>query len=168
MTSRRIGDGAEPVRPVLATLDERLGVLARQGYRVTPQRAAILAGLHGTGKMNATAEEICRQARMLCPTVNLATTYRTLDLFGRLGIIRRVTTGDGGSVFCSNPQPHYHGTCIRCGAVVDLPWGGVEESVTRGVAELRDGRFDVVGHHIEFYGYCASCRVVAPVGASAP
>ncbi len=98
-TSRRIGDRAGPLRPVPATLDERLGVLARQGYRVTPQRAAVLAGLHGTGKMNATADEICQQARMLCPTVNLATTYRTLDLFGRLGIIRRVTTGDGGSVF---------------------------------------------------------------------
>ncbi|HKX17090.1 MAG TPA: Fur family transcriptional regulator, partial [bacterium] len=135
-----------------------LRVLERQGYRATPQRRAILQSLLSTGRINVPAEDVCRRARALCPTVNLATTYRTLELLGRLGIVRRLTYGDGRAVFCANPQPHYHGTCLRCGAVVDLPQGRVAEVLEREQSELTDPAFGVVSHRIEFYGYCASCR----------
>jgi Fe2+ or Zn2+ uptake regulation protein len=138
-----------------------LRALARQGYRATPQRLAILQSLLGTGRINVPAEDVCRRARVLCPTVNLATTYRTLELLGRLGIVRRLTYGDGRAVFCANPQPHYHGTCLRCGAVVDLPQGRVAEVLEREQTGLTDPAFGVVSHRIEFYGYCASCRDLA-------
>jgi len=121
----------------------------------------VLSGILSTGRINVPAEEICRRARALCPTVNLATTYRTLDLLGRLGVVRRLTYGDGRSVFCANPRPHYHGTCLRCGAVVDLPRGRVAETLEREQAGLTDAAFGVVGHRVEFYGYCATCRTAA-------
>lgn len=142
----------------MGTVDERLTALKREGYRATPQRRAILESMLNTGRENVTAEEICRRARGVCPTVNLATTYRTLDLFGRLGMVRRLTYGDGRSVFCPNVHPHYHGTCLRCGAVVDIPRGRVTKSLDQAQAKLTDGTFVVVGHRIEFYGYCAGCR----------
>ncbi|HEV2357984.1 MAG TPA: Fur family transcriptional regulator [bacterium] len=145
-----------PGRP--GTVAANLRVLERQGYRATPQRRAILTSLLGTGRINVPAEDVCRRARALCPTVNLATTYRTLELLGRLGIVRRLTYGDGRAVFCANPRPHYHGTCLRCGAVVDLPRGRVAEVLEREQSELTDPTFGVVSHRIEFYGYCASCR----------
>jgi len=141
-----------------ATVADRLRMLERQGYRATPQRRAILSAVLGTGRVNIPAEEICGRARALCPTVNLATTYRTLDLFGRLGIVRRLTYGDGRGVFCANPEPHYHGTCLQCGAVVDLPRGRVEELLEREQRGLTDETFAVVGHRVEFYGYCDACR----------
>ncbi|TMJ07985.1 MAG: transcriptional repressor, partial [Bacillati bacterium ANGP1] len=93
---------------VVGTVDERLGVLQREGYRATPQRRAILESMLSAGRENVSAEEICRRARAVCPTVNLATTYRTLDLLGRLGMVRRLSCGDGRSVFCPNARPHYH------------------------------------------------------------
>lgn len=135
-----------------------LRVLERQGYRATPQRRAILQSLLSTGRINVPAEDVCRRARALCPTVNLATTYRTLELLGRLGIVRRLTYGDGRAVFCANPRPHYHGTCLGCGAVVDLPQGRVAEVLEREQSGLTDPAFGVVSHRVEFYGYCASCR----------
>lgn len=146
-----------------ASVARHLALLERQGYRATPQRRAILEGLLSTGRVNVSAEEICRRARALCPTVNLATTYRTLELFGKLGIVRRLTYGDGRSVFCANPEPHYHGTCLRCGAVVDLPRGRVAEILEREQTQLTDGTFGVVGHRLEFYGYCSACRAAAPI-----
>jgi len=103
-------------RPVVDTVGERLTALEREGYRATPQRRAILETMLSAGRENVTAEELCRRARAVCPTVNLATTYRTLDLLGRLGMVRRLTYG----------------------------------------------AFIVVGHRIEFYGYCAACRSAAP------
>jgi len=147
-----------PRRHQPGSVAAHLRVLERQGYRATPQRRAILQSLLGTGRMNVPAEDVCRRARALCPTVNLATTYRTLELLGRLGIVRRLTYGDGRAVFCANPQPHYHGTCLRCGAVVDLPQGRVAEALEREQSGLTDPAFGVVSHRIEFYGYCASCR----------
>lgn len=142
----------------VANVATHLRALERQGYRATPQRRAILTSLLGTGRINVPAEDVCRRARALCPTVNLATTYRTLELLGRLGIVRRLTYGDGRAVFCANPHPHYHGTCLRCGAVVDLPQGRVAEVLEREQSGLTDPAFGVVSHRIEFYGYCASCR----------
>ena len=90
--------------------------------------------------------------------MNLATTYRSLDLLGRLGIVRRLTYGDGRSVFCANPEPHYHGTCLRCGAVIDLPRGDVGRILEREQGTLTDGAFSVVSHRLEFHGYCDGCR----------
>ncbi len=139
------------------TLGERLGVLEREGYRATPQRRAILEGMLSAGRENVSAEEICRRARTVCPTVNLATTYRTLDLFGRLGMVRRFTY-DGRSVFCPNARPHYHGTCLRCGAVIDIPRGRVTKMLEQQQSKLTDGAFAIVDHRIEFFGYCAGCR----------
>ena len=162
-TSHRAMDRVTSVRrPVVDTVGERLTALEREGYRATPQRRAILETMLSAGRENVTAEELCRRARAVCPTVNLATTYRTLDLLGRLGMVRRLTYGDGRSVFCPNVHPHYHGTCLRCGAVVDIPRRRVTKTLEQEQAKLTDGAFIVVGHRIEFYGYCAACRSAAP------
>jgi Fur family peroxide stress response transcriptional regulator len=148
-----------------ATLADRVEALERQGYRATPQRRAILAAVLGAGRINVSAEEVCGRAKALCPTVNLATTYRTLDLLKRLGIVRRVTYGDGRGVFCANPDPHYHGTCLQCGAVVDLPRGRIADVLEREQRGLTDLAFAVVGHRVEFYGYCDACRSAGRTGA---
>ncbi len=158
----------ESARPALGTVDERLSALERKGYRPTPQRRAIVSGMLSTGQMNVSADEICRRARALCPTVNLATTYRTLDLLVRLGMVRRVTFGDGRSVFCPNLRPHSHGTCLKCGAVVDLPRRSAEDTLGGDLRDPVDGAFVVVGHRIEFYGYCAGCQESAPARVSVP
>jgi len=115
----------------------------------------------GAGRENVSAAEICRRARTTCPTVNLATTYRTLELFGRLGMVRRLSYGDGRSVFCPNARPHYHGTCLTCGAVIDVPRGRVTKVLEQEQSRLTDGAFMVVDHRVEFYGYCAACGAAA-------
>jgi Fe2+ or Zn2+ uptake regulation protein len=119
----------------------------------------------GAGRANVPAEEICRRARTLCATVNLATTYRTLELLGRLGLVKRLTYGDGRSVFCANPQPHYHGTCLRCGAVVDLPRRELGRILDREQRALTDGAFSVVSHRLELQGFCEECGRSAPEAA---
>ena len=156
---------ASPARGGAGTIDERLSALTKQGYRATPQRRAILESMLCAGRENVSAEEICRRARTACPTVNLATTYRTLELFGRLGMVRRLTYGDGRSVFCPNARPHYHGTCLRCGSVIDIPRGRVTKVLEQEQPKLTDGAFLVVDHRIEFYGYCAACRSAASASA---
>ena len=166
--SGKLGDRPAPGGPAPGRLTERVGALEREGYRVTPQRRAILAGMLDAGRINVSAEEICRRARGLCPTVNLATTYRTLELFGRLGLVRRLTYGDGRSVFCANLEPHYHGTCLRCGAVIDLPRGRMAEALDREQSELTDGAFAVISHRIEFYGYCDHCGHLSALSSGTP
>ena len=145
-------------------LGERLAALIERGYRPTPQRRAILSGMLSAGRANASAEEICRRARVSCPTVNLATTYRTLQLLARLGLVRRLTYGDARSVFCPNPGPHHHGTCLRCGVVIDIPRGRTARLLEPELRRLADG-FEIVDHRIEFSGYCAACRGAALSGS---
>ena len=163
VAAHRVDDKGRP-RGVAETLGERLNALQQLGYRATPQRRAILEGMLSAGRENVSAEEICRRARTICPTVNLATTYRTLELFGRVGMVRRLTSGDGRSVFCPDARPHYHGSCLTCGAVIDIPRGGVAKILEQEQSKLTDGAFIIVDHRIEFYGYCAGCR--GPASAS--
>jgi hypothetical protein len=45
--------------------------------------------------------------------------------------------------------------------VIDIPRGGVSNVLEQEQSKLTDGAFTIVGHRIEFSGYCAGCRGAA-------
>jgi Fur family transcriptional regulator, peroxide stress response regulator len=63
-----------------------ISLLRKKGYRVTPQRIAVLEIL-GNSKGHRTAIEIYEQAVMVIPGISEATIYRTLEFFGKEGIV---------------------------------------------------------------------------------
>jgi len=54
------------------------------------------------------------------------------------------------NVFCVNSPPYYHGTCLRCGTVVNQPRERMPEAAEREQSEVTDGVFAVAGHRIRF------------------
>jgi Fe2+ or Zn2+ uptake regulation protein len=94
--------------------------LRAHGQRVTNQRLVLLAALRGLGH-HATAEEILHAAEDRLPALSLPTVYATLDLFDRLGLVRKIATGAGPARYDPVLDQHHHFTCRRCGAVEDLP-----------------------------------------------
>jgi Fe2+ or Zn2+ uptake regulation protein len=141
-----------------AELDGLLvGKLRERGQRVTPQRLLIHRVLSSRDQ-HLTAEQVLDAVSVSLPGTSLPTVYATLELFERLGLVRRVSTGGGALLFDSRVSPHAHAVCRGCGAVSDVDFSGTS------IEEL--GRAAVDGFspdHAELviWGRCAECNALS-------
>lgn len=133
--------------------------LKHQGYKLTPQRRAVLdVVIYNEGKHLST-EEIYDIVKKGCPEIGLATVYRTLLLFEKIGTITRVNFGDGCNryelVHKYEDHHHHHLICLSCNCVEEVEDDLLEELE----ANIRTKHnFEIVNHNVKFYGYCAKCR----------
>lgn len=92
-------------------------LLREHGYRVTQPRRAVWRALVETGG-HLTADEIAGLVRESDPGVNLASVYRTLDLFESLELVRESRIGNGaGHWELAHPDEHFHLVCDECGRI---------------------------------------------------
>jgi Fur family transcriptional regulator, ferric uptake regulator len=122
-----------------------VGELRRRGFKVTPQRLAVLRAL--AEEQHQSLEEI----RARCPEVGLVTIYRTLDLFSEIGALRRLDLGDGPRYELAEDH-HHHLICESCGDVSEF------DECPLDLRLLRNVDFEVSSHSLEIYGRCAVCR----------
>jgi len=89
--------------------------------------------------------------------VDRATVYRTVELFERLGIVRRLNIGWKYKIELSDifSEHHHHLHCTNCGRVVDLPANPMLETMIDSSAAKAD--FSPRGHQLEIYGLCPAC-----------
>jgi len=97
-----------------------LSRLRERGWRVTPQRRAVVTALE-RGTQHATAEEVHAAARLIVPEISLATVYNVLTELVAMGEVSEVRLGPGAALFETNVSFHYHHVCDDCGRVVDVP-----------------------------------------------
>lgn len=128
-------------------LESAVGKMRGRGYKVTPQRVAVLAAL--VAEQHQSLEGI----RARCPGVGMVTVYRTLDLLGSLGLVRRLDLGDGARYEIAEDH-HHHMICESCGDISEFDECPLDPS--RLLARDRD--FEVRSHSVEVYGRCAICR----------
>lgn len=121
------------------------------GFKLTPQRMAILEYLEGN-REHPSAEEIYRAIRDHFPTMSFATVYNTLDMLVRKGKVIELTIDPGKKRFDPGVSPHHHFICSKCRRIDDI----FEEFDVR-FDSGRGKKYRVTGHHIEFYGICPSC-----------
>jgi Fur family ferric uptake transcriptional regulator len=129
--------------------------LRERGWRVTPQRRAVIDALEGE-HVHLTADEIHRRARAARPDVSLATVYNALNEMMAMGEVAEVRYAAGPARYDPNAATaHHHLMCTRCGALVDVAAGDI--AVDPLPADERRG-FDVLDVHVLFRGTCASCE----------
>lgn len=90
--------------------------------------------------------------------VDRVSVYRVIDLFEKLGIVRRVNIGWKYKVELSEIflDHHHHITCLTCNKVVAVKEKEVTEQVLHNLAS--DTGFKVVSHQLELQGYCDKCK----------
>ena len=90
--------------------------LRSRGYRLTPQREAILGVLRENAGRPLSPEDIHAMAGKKQPGMGIATIYRTMDLFCELGIAFPVHLRGGYRFYEINlGKHHHHMECIACG-----------------------------------------------------
>lgn len=114
------------------------------GHRLTRARQVVLQYLQ-TQTEPQTAADILRgvgRAR-----VDVASVYRTMELFEELGLVCREQQGDFGA-FTLSDRHHHHITCRSCHRQTCLPCAQ-ELPTPKG--------FSAVQHQIRLTGVCGAC-----------
>ncbi|CAN5559161.1 Fur family transcriptional regulator [soil metagenome] len=124
-----------------------IGKMRGRGYKATPQRVAVLEALE------AEQHQSLEGIRKRCPKVGLVTVYRTLDLLGRLGLVRRLDLGDGPRYELAENH-HHHLICELCGRISEFD----ECPLDIQRLPLRKSGFEPHSHSLEVYGQCAECK----------
>lgn len=134
--------------------DELRRRFRERGLKVTPQRAAIYQALAETSS-HPTAEDLYRQVARLHPMISRNTVYYTLGALQGAGLVREVNYWHDRSRFDANMEIHHHLICLGCRKIQDL----TDSSLDRLMVSKREtAGFTVLGHRVEFHGYCASCH----------
>ena len=68
-------------------------LLREHGFRLTPQREAILEVLHHAPGQTITAEEVFALVSQAEVGADLATVYRTLEMLADIGFVKNIDTG---------------------------------------------------------------------------
>ena len=128
--------------------------LRSRGFRMTPQRMAILHILHHTdGHISPT--EVYERASQDIPGLTEATVYRTLEFLAQNSLVRSAHMGSGHLVYEIAKHDHHHLVCRKCGAEVQIDHAPLE-----GVyAELESSSgFRFIDSHMTFFGVCPECQ----------
>ncbi|NLS76716.1 MAG: transcriptional repressor [Chloroflexi bacterium] len=140
----------------MACQEAFLKELHARGFRLTPQRGAVLAVMHRLDG-HATAEEIYARAQEAGPAIDVSTVYRTLELLHEMGLAGVVELGDGQRRYelLSVEGPHHHMKCRCCGEMVR-----VEPEELQPLLEAlgRAHGFQIDLDHLVIEGLCARCR----------
>src|SRR3954447_8426462 len=92
---------------------ELMAALRARGARVTMPRLLVHRHVRRAGG-HLTAEQVMSQLAPVAPSLSPATVYSTLELLDELGVVRRVSTPGGATVYDPRNEPHHHVICHVC------------------------------------------------------
>ena len=98
--------------------------LKSEGYKLTPQRRAILDTIIENQGKHLNTEEIYNLVKKKCPEIGLATVYRTLQLLDEISMISKLNIDDGCIRYelntSENDHQHHHLICEVCNDIIEV------------------------------------------------
>lgn len=128
--------------------------LKNKKIKVTRGRISLLNIIESSNK-GLSAEELYYQCKKSGENLNLSTIYRSLELFEENKIIKKISVGDGPSLYMMKSNEHNHTLqCDVCNkeVVVPCPMEQIEE-----IIKLQVG-FSLIEHKLELKGICDKCK----------
>lgn len=131
-----------------------LETLKSRGFRLTPQRKAILEVLHEENS-HLTADDIIREACLRASGINRSTIYRTLEFLEMQGLVVKSELGGRMVYHHAEEGHHHHLVCQRCGRVTKC-----KERVLKPLSDslIQQYGFTPDFHHLLIPGICSDCE----------
>lgn len=129
------------------------------GFKLTPQREAVVLVLLENEKDHLSAEEVYMLTKLKNPEIGLATVYRTLEILTELKIVDKVSFNDGLARYDLRKEGakhfHHHLLCLECGTIEE-----VEEDLLNDVEQIVENNYHflVKDHRLTFHGICENCQ----------
>ena len=134
-------------------LEQIVSSLREEGFRITPQRIAIVDYLLKTEE-HPNAELIHRVVKKRYPMVSLSTVYKTLDLLREKKLVNEIEV-EGEARFDAHTDEHINLVCMKCGKIEDLD----EKSLKSiQVKAQKKSKYLILKSNFELHGYCSSCK----------
>lgn len=129
-------------------------LLAQNGQNVTKARLRTFELLLD-GEPHAMSQLIAKSAG----TVDRVSIYRNIELFEKLGVVKKVYIGWKYKIELSDlfTTHHHHLLCLGCGKTTDIEDEQHIESFIESVASEQG--FSVRSHQFEIEGYCKTCSI---------
>ena len=128
--------------------------LRARGFRMTPQRMAILHVLRHEGT-HLSPGEVYKKALKELPGLTEPTVYRTLEFLADNGLVRPSYAANGHLTYEIAGNDHHHIVCRNCGAEFEVDHS-LLESLYR-LLETTSG-FRSINSHVTFFGVCPECQ----------
>jgi Fe2+ or Zn2+ uptake regulation protein len=128
-------------------------LLRSRGFRLTPQRLAILQVLEES-KKHLSAIQIYEIACQKIPGMTEATVYRSLNFLSEQGCVLVAHLGSGQLVYELAGRDHHHLICRRCKEMLEIDHADLEWLYQQ--FKLRTG-FQIDSLHLTFFGLCPAC-----------
>jgi Fur family ferric uptake transcriptional regulator len=131
-------------------------VLREHGFKMTPQRRAVLK-LIAQSQDHFTPATLHERVKEEYPGIGIVTIYRTIEMLSDLGLICCVY-GEGNyrSYLIRRPEEHHHHlVCSGCKKVIEFTDCDIDELEQR---LSRKTGFMIEGHLLEVRGKCPDCR----------
>lgn len=133
--------------------------LKQKGYKLTPQRRAIVDTIIKNEGKHMTAEEIYDEVKKDCPEIGLATVYRTVLLLEDINLLSRLDLSDGCSryeiIHEDEHHRHHHLICNECNKVFEVEEDLLDELEHRVENKYK---FKINDHNLKFFGTCDECQ----------
>jgi Fur family transcriptional regulator, ferric uptake regulator len=159
-TGNRTRGGRQGDVPEHGGADEALAALRARGYKMTPQRRAIVAEIMRIKGHHIAPQAVAQRVKERLPGVNDSTVYRTLDLLEEIGVVSHAHLEHGHEYHRAGEHDHVHLVCSKCGRHDLLPVQDTEP-LRRIVAESRGFSADFT--HFAIAGLCRNCQAAADV-----
>ena len=130
----------------------KLDELRSQGFRITEQRQIVLKAIT---KRPRSVEEIHKALQKKGALVDLASVYRSVQLFVDNNLVHELDFGDGIKRYEASSEHHHHIICNGCGKVEDI----LLKTENKFIKEAaRNSQFKITNHSLEFFGLCQKCQ----------
>jgi Fur family peroxide stress response transcriptional regulator len=142
-----------------ARLEELITKLKELGYRLTPQRIAVLRIL-STSEGHPSVECIYNQIKVDFPTTSLGTVYKTVSLLKEMGEVLELGFADDSNRYDgNNPYPHPHLICVKCKNILDPDIPDLSMSTRKVITSTG---YQIVNYRFDIYGVCPDCQEKEP------
>ncbi|MCD6436100.1 MAG: transcriptional repressor [Clostridiales bacterium] len=132
--------------------------LKLNGYKLTPQRKAVIDVILKNEHKHLNTEEIYDALKKKYPKMGLATVYRTLLILDKISVVSKVNFDDGYIRYEINTDSshhhHHHLICIKCGKVIEVIEDLLDD-LERTVEQKYEFKID--NHNVKIYGLCKEC-----------
>jgi Fur family ferric uptake transcriptional regulator len=130
--------------------------LSQAGHRITAPRRAVMEVLMAA-QAPLSPQEICTRGQAHHDSLGLVTVYRTLELFERFNLARRVHLREGCHGYLATSPGHRHTILCRvCGRSMEfVGQDDLDDLIAR--VEERTG-YEVRDHLLQLFGLCPACQ----------
>jgi Fe2+ or Zn2+ uptake regulation protein len=128
--------------------------LHSRGFRVTPQRMAILHVLRHS-RMHLSPTGVYKLARRDLPGLTETTVYRTLEFLEQNDLVRSTQSGNGHLIYEIAGSDHHHLICRECGSEVEVT-NALFKSVNAKLESVSG--YILRNNHVTLFGLCPKCQ----------